>query len=187
MTRSVCAFRLLVLVSMRVFLMFRVCVGARVAIQLEVVGFDFFLVALGRRSLGFSLERLIGVGPTGASKVLSLDGALAIENSRFAFGTRVRELVRFGLLYVVGVEALDVLPRVARLAIDREPVIVSEAADTLDGVRLLLLVRPDGAGFMVQQDRNGLGAEGSRLTRGHEMRRRRIMLFCHHLTGHLTA
>ena len=46
------------------------------------------------------------------------------------------EVLPDSLIPVIGVEALDVLPGVACVAIYRVPVIVGEVADTLDGVRL---------------------------------------------------
>ena len=48
------------------------------------------------------------------------------------------ELFSGGIVHAAGVETLDMLPCVARLAINCVAVIVGKVADTLDGIRLLV-------------------------------------------------
>ena len=107
--------------------------------------------------------------------------ALSIERgSRVAFRARVGKVLGVGILNVVGVEALNVLPGIACFAVYRVPVIVSEAAYTLDSVRLFLN-RPDLGARRRELRRLGLGTEKGRLTRRHDMRRKRLQFFGHNL------
>lgn len=48
------------------------------------------------------------------------------------------------LVPVIGVKAIDVLPSIARLAVDCVSVIIREVANTLDGVRLFFRLLLDG-------------------------------------------
>lgn len=88
------------------------------------------------------------------------------------------EVLPYGLVPVVGVEAVDMLPGVACFAIDRVSVIVREVAYTLDGVRLFFY-HLDLVGDIV------LGSGGERrresLTGKHGMRRQRCQLVGHNL------
>jgi hypothetical protein len=69
---------------------------------------------------------------------LACDGLLAVQGPRLALDARMCKVRTKGIFDVVGVVALDVLPGIARLAVDGISVIVSEATYTPDGVRLLL-------------------------------------------------
>lgn len=109
------------------------------AVQLELVGFGLPLVALGGWSFRFPLRHILGIMDLITSQYLSIVSALSIERgSRVAFRARVGKVLGVSILNVVGVEALNVLPGIACFAVYRVPVIVSEAAYTLDSVWLFL-------------------------------------------------
>lgn len=79
------------------------------------------------------------------------------------------EILSIGFMGIVGVETFDMLPCIARFTVDGIPVIVREAADTLDGVGLFIdhldLIR-----HMMQEGSCGFGTDSGRLTRGHYRR-----------------
>ncbi len=158
---------------------FGVFVGSSVAVQLQVCGLRFLLVALGRRSLGLLICRFRLYDGHRLSRPLTLDSALDVERPRLALVTRVREVFAIGLFDVVGVEALDVLPGIACLAVDRVSVIVREVANTLDGVGLFLNRRLHLLGYILKWD--GLAWRGDILTGSRDLRRQRRELFCHNL------
>ena len=117
------------------------CVVGRmgVAVELQVGRFGLLLVALGRRPFRFPVCRFgFGDWQSGRACFLSLDGLLDRQRSGLALDAGVREVVADSIVNLIRVVALDVLPRVALLAVNRVSIIVSIATDTLDRVRLLL-------------------------------------------------
>lgn len=89
----------------------------------------------------------------------------------------MRKVLSNGLLPVLGVEAVDVLPCVARLAVYCVSVIVGEVAYALDGIRLFLW-HLDLVSDMIG---NGWapGREVVGLTGDCGLRRQRSWLVCH--------
>ncbi|KFY86460.1 hypothetical protein V498_07498 [Pseudogymnoascus sp. VKM F-4517 (FW-2822)] len=84
-----------------------------------------------------------------------------------------------GLLDVTGVEAFDVLPRIAFLAVDGVAVVVEVVANALDGVWLLVNRVGGGAGRASR-----VGGRNGRLRNGLTLRDRRWYgkgPFCHNL------
>jgi hypothetical protein len=105
-------------------------------VQLEFVGLRFLLLVLGWRPLWLFVGRLFM--NNGMSEALSsLYCSLSVKGARLALGARVCKGIAISLFAIVGVKAVDMLPCIACLAVDRVSVIVREVADTLDGVRLL--------------------------------------------------
>ena len=100
-----------------------------------IIRLRFSFVAFGGRSFRPFVQGLRLCG-SAAKTQRSLDSLLAVERARFAFCTRVSEVFTNGLVPVVGVKAVDMLPRIARLAVDCVAIIVREVANTLDGVGL---------------------------------------------------
>jgi hypothetical protein len=91
---------------------------------------------------------------------------LSVEWPRFALGAGVGEVFSKGIFDCVWVKALNVLPGIASIAVDRVPVIVREAAYALYCVRFFfhsLLLR----GALC---RGGGGSRESCLTRSHDLR-----------------
>jgi hypothetical protein len=102
----------------------------------ELNRFWLLLVTFRRGSLGLLL---LSVSYDSMRKTIcSVDGFLSIQRARIAIRAGMGEVLTYGLFPVVGVKAFDVLPRVARLAVDRVSIIVSEGANTLDCVRFFL-------------------------------------------------
>jgi hypothetical protein len=108
-----------------------------VSIERKITWLGFLLVALGRRSLGF-LINVLGLHDGRPKPQRALNRLLAIQRSGLAVSTGVRKVLTDGFLPVLRVEAINVLPCVACLAVYRVAVVVGEIADTLDGVWLFL-------------------------------------------------
>jgi hypothetical protein len=155
-----------------------VVAGRWVAVQLEFVWFRLLLLALGWRTLGLLVCGLLLDHGHDMSRLLSLVCLLQIQRSGFAVDARMSKVFSKGIFEFIWVVALDVLPCVADLAIDRISVIVREVADTLDGVRFflyrLLLVRD-------VLDRDGTLSRKSGLTGSHDLREQRRSPVCHNL------
>lgn len=113
-----------------------VVLGAAVAVKVGVGihGFRSLLVALGGRSLRLFVGELLD-GHSLETKC-SLDGFLSVEWSWLALCTGMYKVLSNGLVPIVGVEAINMLPRVTRLTVDGVSIVVSEVTDTLDCVRL---------------------------------------------------
>lgn len=91
------------------------------------------------------------------------------------------EVFAESLLATVWVEAVDVLPRVARVAVDRVSIIIREVANTLDRVRLFFLYRHNLAWNIVGGDWYARSEEG--LTRSRGLSRQWLRLFGHNLSS----
>lgn len=90
------------------------------------------------------------------------------------------KVLAYRLVPVVGIEAVDVLPRVACLAVYCVSVIVREVADTLDGVRLFLhRLYSVGGGLVLDDGCHRRGRSG--LTGNCGLRRQRRRPVCHNL------
>ena|ERR1700733_10486906 len=88
------------------------------------------------------------------------------------------ELSAEGFFAVIGIKAIDVLPRVAGVAVYRVSVIVREVTYTLDGVGLLV----SRLGLMDYFSSGGGRQQGEEaLTRKRGLRLKRGRLFCHNL------
>lgn len=155
-------------------------IGARcMPVQLQVIRLGFFLVAFGRGTFGlFVCGLLLNYGRS-ETCFLSLDGTLLVKRSWFTLGARVGEVFTISVLHVIRVEALDVLPGIACLAVDRVSIIVREVTDTLDSVRLFLY----GLDLLWNiLDRDGIVCGEGSLTRSRNLRRQRWKLVGHNLT-----
>jgi hypothetical protein len=126
--------------------------------------FGFSLVALGWRSF----RLLVSLFQRGIPQALGpLDGLFAVELSRLAVGAGMSKVLSYCFIAVFRVETLNVLPRIACLAIDRVSIIVREIANTLYRVRLFFY-RLDLVDHVVLVD--GCERRGDGLTRNHGMR-----------------
>jgi hypothetical protein len=144
-------------------------------IDLELCRFWLFLMALRRRPRWFFLGRRFYDPPSGP-RPQAIDSRLGLQGPGFALGAGMCKVRIKGVIHIIGVIAPDVLPCIARLAVDRISVIVSEVADTLDGVRLLLdrLLLPRGI-----STRDGIRKGEGGLTRKRDRRRQRRQLVGH--------
>lgn len=103
--------------------------------------------------------------PLGLPQNLAFVGSLSIQYSRVAVHAGVIEVVSGNLNPVVGIVTFDMLPCVAKVAVYRIPVIVSEVAYTFNRVWLFLCRRRSLIGHIVGYGRCGLGTVDDRLTR----------------------
>jgi hypothetical protein len=71
------------------------------------------------------------------------------------------ELVSGSIIHPARIETLDMLPRIARLAINCVPIVVREVADTLDGVRFFVCGLDDRK-RIIRRNRIESGLERSR-------------------------
>ena len=78
---------------------------------------------------------------------------IEVELSRVAVDTRVIKLCSRGILDPSGVEAFDVLPGIALLAVYGVAVVVGIVADALDSVRLFIDRLGDGRERIVRRGR----------------------------------
>ena len=111
--------------------------------------------------------------------VSPIDRLLPVQGPRVAVGTSMCEILSDGFFPVVGVEALDMLPRVARLAVYRVSIIVRESADTLDSVWFFLT--PFCLCWRLILDEWIWNGVGECLTRSRNESRQRCRLFGHNL------
>lgn len=79
---------------------------------------------------------------------------VGVEVARLAVDARVVKVLATGVLGIPRIVALDVLPRIACVAIDRVAIVVRATTDTFD--RVGLLVRRRRGRRAVQQGWNGL-------------------------------
>lgn len=107
------------------------------AIYLNIGRFRLLLMALGRWALRF-LVPVLGRDFVLPLVPLSLGRMSSIEGARFAVGTRVIEFFPRSIINTAGVKTFDMLPRIARLAVNCISIVVRVVADTLDRVWLLL-------------------------------------------------
>lgn len=106
-------------------------------VDLKIGRLNLLLVTLGQWSLAFLLVAF-GVGFILALLPLSLCCVSAIKQSGLAFHARVVKVFLCGIIDAARVEALNVLPRIAGLAVYGITIVVRIIADALDGVRLFL-------------------------------------------------
>lgn len=158
--------------------MLSIFLRSSMAVYLQVVGFGPLLMALGGGPLRFLIRRLV-VGRPVLETSCALDGFLAIERTGFAVCAGVVKILADRLLSVVRVKAVDVLPRVTRLAVDSVSIIVSEIANTLDRVWLFLR-RLDLSSDVALGRRTWL-CRGRSLTRSRGLRGQRRRLVGHNL------
>jgi hypothetical protein len=158
--------------------MLSIFLWSSMAVYLQVVGFGPLLVALGGGPLRLLVRRLAFGGPV-LETGCALNSFLAIKRTGFAFCTGVVKVLTDRLLSIVRVEAVDVLPRVTRLAVDCVSIIVSEVANTLNRVWLFLR-RLDLSGNVALGRRAWLCRRRS-LTRSRGLRGQRRRLVGHNL------
>lgn len=135
------------------------------------------LVALGGRAFGLLVDVVLSQLVL-ALLALPLVRLPAVQGPRVTVGAEVAEVIAGGLLDVTRVEAFDVLPRIASLAVDGITVVVRVVADALDGVWLLVYRVGGGARRASRVGRDG------RLRNGLTLRDRRWYgkgPFCHNL------
>lgn len=162
--------------------------GPGVTIQVQVSRLRLLLVAvLGRGPLRLLVPGFLGGGSAVPELSGALDSLLDIQLAGLALGTRVCKVFAEGLLARIGVEAFNVLPRVACLAVNRVSIIIRKVANTLDRVRLFIRRRVVLA--RIVRLRRGGGRDNVVLTRNRYLRRRLLMrllrLFCHNPKGSL--
>lgn len=152
--------------------------GVVAAVYLQVRRLRLLLVALREMALR---PLVVAGGLVLALAPLTLGGMATVEGTGLAVGAGVVELGLGGGSDLARVEALDVLPGVAGLAVDGVPIVVAVVADALDGVRLL--VDEVGAvGRIVGRVGRRRGREG-RLGRRRDLRGYREGIFGHNLAG----